>query len=100
MIGVSAVRFATSWQRVHCDICREETNHYRNRCVHCGERLGAKPLATAAQYNGRDTMPKLSEEQRAAARRMFSSGVAPKTIAAKLGVSPSSIYRLNPLTRG
>lgn len=100
MIGVSALRFATSWQRVHCEKCREETNHYRNACVHCGVLLGAKPLGTQVQYNGRDTAPKLSEEQRATARRMFSSGVAPKTIAAKLGVSPSSIYRLNPLTRG
>lgn len=100
MIGVSALRFATSWQRVYCATCREETNHYRNTCVHCGERPGAKNVTVTVQYNGRGVAPKLSEEQRLTARRMLSSGTPPKTIAAKMGVSPSSIYRLNPLTRG
>lgn len=102
IVAVAPLRFATSWQRIYCETCREETNHYRNACVHCGEKPGAKTqtVTVPVQYNGRGVMPKLSEEQRVTARRMLNSGTPPKTIAAKMGVSPSSIYRLNPLTRG
>ncbi len=100
-MSLFALRFATSWQRSLCHGCREETNHYKNKCVHCGELIGAGPVVTVtAQYNGRGMVSRLSEDQRAEARRMLNAGTPPKIISAKLRISPATIYRLNPLTRG
>lgn len=97
---ISPLRSASAWQRIWCETCREETNHHKNACVHCKTRPGAKKVDLTAQYNGREMVGKLTEQQRAEARRMLNAGTPPRTIAAQLHVSPSSVYRLNPLTRG
>lgn len=98
---VSPLRFATSWQRTHCPTCREETIHHKSKCIHCGHPTGAAPSQpSVALYNGRAMPSHLTGEQRAEARRMLNAGTPPKTISAKLRVSPATIYRLNPLTRG
>jgi predicted amidophosphoribosyltransferase len=94
------MRFASSWQRLFCNTCREETIHRRNACIHCGASPSAKQVAVSAQYNGREMVSRLTDAQRTEARRMFNAGTPPKLIATKLHVSPSSVYRLNPLTRG
>jgi len=97
---ISPVRFATSWQRCFCETCKEETNHHKNVCVHCNSTFTGKASTAPAQFNGRKETGRLTEEQRSEARRLFSAGVAPRLIASKLQVSPGTIYRLNPMTRG
>lgn len=94
------LRFATSWQRCFCQTCREETNHHKNICVHCGAHLTGGIVPRAPHFNGRESVGRLTDEQRSEARRLFSAGVAPRLIASKLHVSPGTIYRLNPMTRG
>lgn len=98
-IGVSALRFGCLHRRF-CQNCREETIHRRNSCIHCGATPSARHIPVVVQYNGRAMVSRLSDTQRAEARRMLKAGTPPKLIATKLHVSPSSVYRLNPLTRG
>jgi hypothetical protein len=95
-----SLRAATSWQRVYCETCREDTNHHKNACVHCGSHPTLKTVTVTAQYNDREMVGRLNEIQRAEARRLLNSGMPPKLVAMKLHVSQSTVYRLNPLTRG
>lgn len=97
---IATLKFASAWQRTWCETCQEETNHYKNACVHCKAQPGTKKVDVAVQYNGREMVGKLTEQQRAEARRMLNAGTPPKLIASKLRVSSATIYRLNPLTRG
>lgn len=94
------LRFATSWQRVFCCLCKEETNHYKNQCVHCKSHLHSSAVQSASRWNDREMQQSLTPEQRAEARRLLNAGRSIKVIAAMLKVSSATIYRMNPLTRG
>ncbi len=95
-----SVYFASSWQRLHCLTCREETIHRKNRCVHCQSQAGGTAPVISVQINGRKIIPRVTAAMREQARRMFASGTPPRIIAQRLHVSPSTVYRLNLVTRG
>jgi heterodisulfide reductase subunit C len=75
--SASPLRSVSTWQRLHCETCREETNHHKNACVHCGHITTSKTITTSVSYNGRQMVRKVVEK-----------------------LSKSQRYRLNPLTRG
>jgi len=93
------LRSASSWQKLHCTTCREETTHHRNVCIHCKQPSSGRAVAVAVQYNGRPMTPRLSTEQHAQAKQMLGEGISYRIVAKVLRISQAQLYKLHPVPR-